>query len=73
MSTPNPINAVQTRVVRDAEGRFWAQFSKDSLNWSPIGTRHFAYAQTAIASAFFFNEQSHTMPAQGDVVWRSKD
>lgn len=70
MPTPHPINAVQTRVVKDAQGCFRPQFSSDGLSWSPLPCRDIDQ-ETAIATCNDFMIESRVMPHQGEVVWRS--
>lgn len=71
MSTPAPINAVRTRVIR-ALGGFVAQASTDGLNWFCIDWPPFHEIEPATLICQKLMAGSETLSPVGVVVWTSE-
>lgn len=73
MSTPQPINAVQTRVVKTHDGVFCPQFSTDGMTWFPLPSGEILPSTLAesIHSCEYFQARAGCLADSGEVVWRS--
>jgi hypothetical protein len=72
MSTPQPINAVQTRVVKTQDGVFCPQFSTDGMTWFPLVHDYDDHFDAVVCTCEDFQSRADCLPDQGEVVWRSK-
>jgi len=73
MTSPQPINAVQTRVVKTEDGVFCPQFSTDGLTWFPMaGELHTSFfLSEAMLACEEFEARAGCLADSGEVVWRS--
>lgn len=73
MTSPQPINAVQTRVVKTHDGVFCPQFSTDGMTWFPlIGESQTSfYLSEAMLACEEFEARAGCLADSGEVVWRS--
>jgi len=74
MSTPQPINAVQTRVIKTHDGVFCPQFSTDGMVWFPLAKDILPWSCGKSDLVFFceeFEARAGCLADSGEVVWRS--
>jgi len=75
MNAPDPINALQFRVVQSGASpnyQYEAQASADGLTWFCAGVMRF-YEQDAISDAERLYKTTKHLPALGRCVWNTKN
>jgi hypothetical protein len=72
MSTsPQPINALKTRVVKTKEGQFMPQCSTDGMIWFDFSRAGFPDYGIACGRSKFIEECASRTPSAGEIVWKS--
>ena len=71
MSTsPQPINALKTRVVQIDQDRFMPQCSTDGMIWFDLGVKDQGLIGAHNIAKSIIQSASRT-PSSGEVVWKS--